>query len=70
MPGRIRYDNLEAAVANVSGFHRQRTETERWTAFGSAHGIDAFHCRPMKARMRKAARKAISAAPVPDSHLC
>jgi hypothetical protein len=30
--GRIRYDNLKAAVAQVIGFSRQRVETQRWVA--------------------------------------
>jgi hypothetical protein len=33
--GKIRYDNLRAAVAQVLGFARQRAETPRWTAFRS-----------------------------------
>jgi transposase len=33
--GKIRYDNLRAAVAQVLGFTRQRVETARWTAFRS-----------------------------------
>lgn len=33
--GKVRYDNLKAAVAQVLGFNRQRMETERWTAFRS-----------------------------------
>ncbi|MGV9884809.1 IS21 family transposase [Streptomyces sp. NPDC003006] len=44
--GRIRYDNLRAAVERVLGFSRARVETERWTAFRSHWGIDAFYCRP------------------------
>ena len=30
--GKIRYDNLKAAVASVIGFSRQRVEADRWTA--------------------------------------
>ncbi|WP_186315731.1 IS21 family transposase [Catellatospora sichuanensis] len=44
--GKIRYDNLRAAVAQVLGFARQRVETARWTAFRSHFGIDAFYCQP------------------------
>jgi len=33
--GKIRYDNLKAAVASVLGFTRRRVETDRWTAFRS-----------------------------------
>ncbi|MFI5711987.1 hypothetical protein [Kribbella sp. NPDC051620] len=44
--GRIRYDNLKAAVASVIGFSRQRVEADRWTAVRSHDGIDAFYCQP------------------------
>ncbi|MBB2940473.1 transposase [Actinoplanes lutulentus] len=44
--GKIRYDNLKAAVAQVLGFSRQRVETARWTAFRSHYGIEAFYCQP------------------------
>lgn len=44
--GKIRYDNLKAAVARVIGFSRQRVETDRWTAFRSHYAIDAFYCQP------------------------
>jgi transposase len=44
--GKIRYDNLKAAVAQIIGFTRQRVETERWTAFRSHYGIESFYCRP------------------------
>ncbi|WKK23961.1 IS21 family transposase [Streptomyces olivoreticuli] len=44
--GKVRYDNLKAAVAQVLRFSRQRTEPERWIAFRSRWGIDSFHCRP------------------------
>lgn len=44
--GKVRYDNLKAAVAQVLGFSRQRVETERWTAFRSHFGLDAFYCQP------------------------
>ena len=33
--GKIRYDNLKAAVASVLGLSRSRTEVPRWTAFRS-----------------------------------
>ena len=44
--GKIRYDNLKAAVASVIGFSRQRVETDRWTACRSHYGIEAFYCQP------------------------
>lgn len=44
--GKIRYDNLKAAVASVIGFSRQRVEADRWTAFRSHYGIEAFYCQP------------------------
>ncbi|MBF6229366.1 IS21 family transposase [Nocardia abscessus] len=45
--GKIRYDNLKAAVAKVLGLSRARTESERWTAFRSHYGIDdPFYCIP------------------------
>jgi hypothetical protein len=44
--GKIRYDNLRAAVAQVLGFSRQRVETMRWTAFRSHFSVDAFYCQP------------------------
>lgn len=44
--GKIRYDNLKAAVAQVLGFSRARVETERWTAFRSHVGFEAFYCQP------------------------
>lgn len=46
--GNIRYDNLRSAVAQVIGFTRARVENERWTAFRSHYGIDAFYCQPGK----------------------
>jgi transposase len=42
---KIRYDNLKSAVSRVL-FGRTRTETQRWVAFRSAYGFDAFYCRP------------------------
>lgn len=44
--GKVRYDNLKAAVARVIGFSRQRVEADRWTAFRSHYGIEAFYCQP------------------------
>ncbi|MGA4543436.1 Mu transposase domain-containing protein [Uniformispora flossi] len=44
--GKVRYDNLKAAVAQVLGFTRHRVETARWTAFKSHYGLDSFYCRP------------------------
>ena len=45
LPGRIRYDNLKAAVSRVT-FGRTRTETVRWVAFRSHYGFDPFYCQP------------------------
>ncbi|MFF6787241.1 IS21 family transposase [Streptomyces sp. NPDC012510] len=44
--GKVRYDNLKAAVAKVLGFARHRQESERWTAFRTHWGIESFYCRP------------------------
>lgn len=44
--GKVRYDNLKAAVAQVLGFSRARVENERWTLFRSHYHLDAFYCRP------------------------
>jgi hypothetical protein len=44
--GPVRYDNLKAAVAQVLGFNRARVETDRWTAFRSHYGLEAFYCQP------------------------
>ena len=44
--GKIRYDNLKAAVAQVIGFSRQRVEADRWLAFKSHFDLDAFYCQP------------------------
>ncbi|MFI0451215.1 IS21 family transposase [Actinomadura sp. 6N118] len=46
--GKVRYDNLTSAVAQVIGFTRARVENERWVAFRSHHGLEAFYCRPGK----------------------
>ena len=42
---KIRYDNLKSAVSRVL-FGRDRIESERWVAFRSHYGFDAFYCRP------------------------
>lgn len=39
----IRYDNLKPAVNRVC-FGRTRIESQRWTAFRSHYGFDAFYC--------------------------
>ncbi|MFE2181023.1 IS21 family transposase [Streptomyces sp. NPDC059455] len=44
--GKVRYDNLKAAVAQVLGLSRARVETDRWIAFRSHFGIESFYCRP------------------------
>lgn len=33
-------------MARVLGFTRARVETDRWTAFRSWAGLDAFYCQP------------------------
>lgn len=43
----IRYDNLKSAVNEVC-FGRTRVESQRWTAFRSHYGFDAFYCLPGK----------------------
>jgi transposase len=45
LPERIRYDNLKSAVRRVL-FGRDRDESERWIAFRSHYGFDAFYCLP------------------------
>jgi len=42
---KIRYDNLKSAVSRVL-FGRNRTESQRWIAFRSHYGFDAFYCIP------------------------
>ncbi|MFC5664985.1 IS21 family transposase [Kitasatospora misakiensis] len=59
--GRVRYDNLRAAVARVLGFSRQRVEAERWTAFRSHYGLDVLYCPASAAPTRRAASRARSA---------
>ena len=44
-PRHIRYDNLKPAVNQVC-FGRTRIESQRWTAFRSHYGFDAFYCMP------------------------
>lgn len=44
--GKVRYDNLKAAVAQVLGLSRQRVETDRWVAFRSHYSLDTFYCQP------------------------
>lgn len=41
----IRYDNLKPAVQRVC-FGRTRVESQRWVAFRSHYGFDAFYCIP------------------------
>jgi transposase len=44
--GKVRYDNLKAAVAQVLGLSRARVETDRWLAFRSHFALEAFYCQP------------------------
>lgn len=44
--GKVRYDNLKAAVAQVLGFSRARVETSRWTAFHFFFDFEPFYCQP------------------------
>jgi hypothetical protein len=41
----VRYDNLKPAVSRVL-FGRTRVESDRWVAFRSHYGYDAFYCQP------------------------
>jgi transposase len=43
--GHIRYDNLKSAVSRVLA-GRDRLESDRWTAFRSHYGFEAFYCQP------------------------
>jgi transposase len=43
----VRYDNLSPAVTKVL-LGRSRKETQRWLAFRSHMGFDAFYCQPGK----------------------
>ena len=45
VPGRVRYDNLKAAVARVLA-GRRGVESDRFTALRSHFGFDAFFCAP------------------------
>jgi transposase len=45
VPGRIRYDNLKAAVEKVLR-GRDRKESERFVALRSHYGFDSFFCQP------------------------
>jgi len=45
VPGRIRYDNLKAAVVKVL-LGRERQENERFVALRSHYGFDSFFCLP------------------------
>ncbi|MCA1706258.1 MAG: IS21 family transposase, partial [Actinobacteria bacterium] len=45
VPGRIRYDNLKAAVTRVLR-GRNRIEAERFVALRSHYGFDSFFCLP------------------------
>jgi len=45
VPGRIRYDNLKAAVIKVL-LGRERQENERFVALRSHYGFDSFFCLP------------------------
>lgn len=42
---KIRYDNLNSAVKQVL-FGRSRQENERWIAFRSHYGFEAWYCQP------------------------
>jgi transposase len=48
VPGRIRYDNLKAAVVRVLR-GRDRIESERFVALRSHYGFDSFFCQPGEA---------------------
>lgn len=41
----VRYDNLKSAVSRVL-LGRNREESDRWVAFRSHYGFDAFYCQP------------------------
>lgn len=45
VPGRIRYDNLKAAVERVLK-GRNRVESDRFVALRSHYGYDSFFCQP------------------------
>lgn len=44
--GKVRYDNLKAAVAKETGSARERRHNERLLAFREHYGLDSFYCRP------------------------
>src|SRR5262249_33426637 len=44
--GKIRYDNLSAAVSKVIYRSRSREETPRWTAFHLHYGFEPWYCQP------------------------
>ncbi|MGH3966359.1 MAG: IS21 family transposase [Pseudonocardiaceae bacterium] len=48
VPGRVRYDNLKAAVVRILR-GRDRVENERFIALRSHYGFDSFFCEPGKA---------------------
>ena len=43
--GKLRYDNLNSAVTKVL-FGRSRQENDRWIAFRSHYGFEAWYCQP------------------------
>jgi transposase len=43
--GKVRYDNLNSAVTQVL-FGRSRQENDRWIAFKSHYGFEAWYCQP------------------------
>ena len=45
IPGRVRYDNLKAAVTKVLK-GRDRVESDRFVALRSHYGFESFFCRP------------------------
>jgi transposase len=60
--GKVRYDNLKSAVAQVLGFSRARVENERRTVFRSHWDLDTFYCQPgLAGPTRKAGWKGRSA---------
>ena len=61
---KIRYDNLKAAVSRVL-FGRNRVESERWVAFRSHYGFDAFYCQPGIGRRPREGRRGRRGRPVP-----
>lgn len=44
--GRVRYDNMKAAVAKVIGFTRERRENERWVTFREHYSLDSSTAAP------------------------